>query len=185
MALKPALVSAIALACCAPLSLPFFLLIALFRSQESVVLQLHSQVHNSLCKMELPQSGLSKGSRELQAGFPHGTGCVGQQEVKCGESMAVWGDAAGACSTQNRAEEGRVHTELWAQDRHVLRGHPLMDGNPCQPMHGHYSLQDSKSPIHYSKAYFFFLFPLQWSINDLNKSYSFGTCNAWNVLLAL
>lgn len=34
----------------------------------------------------------------------------------------------------------------------------LMDDSPCQPMHGHYSLQDSKSPIHYSKAYFFSFF---------------------------
>lgn len=33
MALKPAVVSAVALACCVPLPLPFSLLIVLFRSQ--------------------------------------------------------------------------------------------------------------------------------------------------------
>lgn len=94
MALKPALVSGIALACCAPLPLPFFLLVVLFRSQESVALQLHSQVghwslpsghlcrmNNNLRKMKLPQSGLSKRGRELQEGFSCGTGCAGQQEV--------------------------------------------------------------------------------------------------------
>lgn len=106
-ALKPVLVSAIALACCAPLPLPFFLLIALFRSQEFVVLQLHSQVHNSLCKMELPQSDLSKRSRELEAGPPHGTGCVGQQE-KCGEKGCV----RGCCQGVQHTEQGSQHRQL-------------------------------------------------------------------------
>lgn len=94
MALKPDLVSTTVLACCAPLPLSFFLLIALFRSQEFVALQLHSQVghwslssghfcriNHNLWKMKLPQSGLSKRSRELQEGFSQGMGCVGQQEV--------------------------------------------------------------------------------------------------------
>ena len=52
MALKPALVSAVALACCALLPLPFSLLLALFRSQEFVALWLHSQMGQwSLCRL--------------------------------------------------------------------------------------------------------------------------------------
>lgn len=149
MALKPALVSAITLACCAPLPLPFSLLIALFRSQEFVALQLHSQVglwslssghscrmNNNLCKIKPPQSGLSKRSRALQEGFSHGTGCVGQQEVLLWRVGRAWwwlceglllGCAAhGAGLWVQTAEERRVHTELWVRDRHVLQGHPLL-----------------------------------------------------------
>lgn len=67
MALKSALVSVVALACCAPLPLPFDLPVALFRSQEFVARWLHTQwdngrsagsgnfcsLNNNLCKIEI------------------------------------------------------------------------------------------------------------------------------------
>lgn len=87
-----------------------------------MALQLHSQVghwslssghfcrmNNNLCKMKLPQSGLSKRSRELQEGFSHGTRCVGQQECSC----EVWGERGGSCGRGvQHMEQGSQYTQL-------------------------------------------------------------------------
>lgn len=95
-ALKPDLVSAIALACCAPLSLPFFLLIALFRPQEFVALWLHSQVghwslssshfcsmNNNLCKMNSLRAAYPKGAESCRKGFHRGQGVSGSKRCSC------------------------------------------------------------------------------------------------------
>lgn len=217
MFLKPALVSAAALACCAPLFLPFSLPLALFRSQEFVALWLHSWTAQwSRCsfwrflqdEQQLVQNW-SLSERPIQKGQ--------RAEIRVFSWDRARQGAAGAPVLLGRT--GRVVATVvrallqgWAAQGHGLCVCTWWGLKEVIPAHGCGSRTDlsykatallpwwiaipvswcigiilcrTKSVQFIIARPIFFLFPLQWSINDLNKSYSFGTCNARNAFPVL
>lgn len=94
----------------------------------------------------------------------------------------VW-DCCKAGRHQLGPEGDNVYMWLWVQDRPVLRSHPLLPWWMAVPVSQCIGiiLCRTQRVQFITERPIFFLFPLQWSINDLNKSYFFGTCNARNV----
>lgn len=109
--------------------------------------------------------------------------CARRTHRKGAGTGCVW-DCCRAGRCQLGSEGGIVHMWLRVQDRPVLQSHPLLPwwmAVPVSQCIGIILYRTQRVRFITERPIFFFLFPLQWSINDPNKSYSFGTCNARNV----